>query len=161
METGTYEVHPVLVDALKVIRQIAIGHHHIVEEKKLRIDVMVRGKPLEETDSFHVDAEELLLYSMISNILRNALEASPRGERVTVALSGDDSTFIAIDNAGSIPERIRERFFEKYATAGKQGGTGLGAYSARLIARSLGGTIRCETSDETGTTITVTLPRVQ
>ena len=34
METGTYEVHPVLVDALKVIRQIAIGNTTTSSRKK-------------------------------------------------------------------------------------------------------------------------------
>jgi signal transduction histidine kinase len=52
----------------------------------------------------------------------------------------------------------RGRFFEKFATAEKTGGTGLGAYSAKLIAKTLGGTIGFETSEEAGTTIRVTLP---
>ena len=59
---------------------------------------------------------------------------------------------------GAIPESIRGRFFQKFATAGKPGGTGLGAYSAQLIARTLGGTVDFRSSEEAGTTITVSLP---
>ena len=51
-----------------------------------------------------------------------------------------------------------EHAFEKLATAEKQGGAGLGAYSAKLIAKTLGGTIGFETSEESGTTITVAMP---
>ena len=43
-------------------------------------------------------------------------------------------------------------------TAGQQGGTGLGVYSAKLIAGALGGAIGFETSEESGTTLTVSLP---
>ena len=47
---------------------------------------------------------------------------------------------------------------EKFATSGKERGTGLGAYSARLIATTLGGGIDYVSAEETGTTITVRLP---
>jgi signal transduction histidine kinase len=57
-----------------------------------------------------------------------------------------------------VPEEIRDRFFEKYTTAGKATGTGLGTYSARLIAETHGGSVHLETSEETGTTVSVHLP---
>ena len=63
----------------------------------------------------------------------------------------------AIANKGAVPESVRERFFEKYATAGKARGTGLGTYSARLIALSHGGDIAMAT-DDAGTVVTVRLP---
>jgi len=53
---------------------------------------------------------------------------------------------------------VREHFFDKYATAGKSGGTGLGTYSARLMAYTMGGDISFETSAEHGTTLTVRFP---
>jgi len=37
-------------------------------------------------------------------------------------------------------------------------GTGLGAYSARLMARTLGGDISLQSAKETGTCVTVSLP---
>ena len=42
--------------------------------------------------------------------------------------------------------------------AGKKSGTGLGAYSARLMAETQGGAITVTTSDEEGTAITIELP---
>ena len=58
-----------------------------------------------------------------------------------------------------MPVSIRETFWEKYATAGKQEGTGIGTYSARLLTEAQNGTISMETSDETGSTrIVVSLP---
>jgi len=65
---------------------------------------------------------------------------------------------VSIHNQGVVPEQVREDFFEKYATFGKRHGTGLGTYSARLIARTLGGDVTMDTSEAGGTTLTVTLP---
>ena len=66
---------------------------------------------------------------------------------------------ITLDNKGAVPAAIRDSFFEKFSTAGKQGGTGLGTYSARLLTEAQGGTIAMETSDETNQTrILMTLP---
>jgi two-component system, sensor histidine kinase and response regulator len=48
---------------------------------------------------------------------------------------------IDIVNKGQVPAEFMDRFFEKYATSGKDRGTGLGTYSARLIARAHGGDI--------------------
>jgi signal transduction histidine kinase len=66
---------------------------------------------------------------------------------------------ITLDNKGAVPVHIRENFFEKFATAGKQGGTGLGTYSAKLLVEAQHGTIAMQTSDEKNQTrITLTLP---
>jgi sensor histidine kinase regulating citrate/malate metabolism len=58
-----------------------------------------------------------------------------------------------------VPEEIRSCFFDKYVTRGKKTGTGLGTYSAALAARTQKGDISMETSEETGTVITVRLPK--
>jgi K+-sensing histidine kinase KdpD len=76
-----------------------------------------------------------------------------------VSLVGRDRVWVAIHNDGAVPRAIRDRFFEKYATCGKRGGTGLGAYSARLIVANLGGDIAMLTGDDQGTTLLLTLPR--
>jgi len=59
---------------------------------------------------------------------------------------------------GTVPESIRDHFFKKYVTAGKLKGTGLGTYSAKLIAEAHGGMINMQSSEDSGTTVTVQLP---
>jgi len=83
------------------------------------------------------------------------VEASPKKETITVAMNQGEGITISIHNQGTVPEEIRDNFFEKYATAGKYSGTGLGTYSARLIAETLGGEISLETLEENGTTIRI------
>jgi CheY-like chemotaxis protein len=95
---------------------------------------------------------------MFGNLLKNAIEASPEGGVVSVALeSGSEGAVAHIHNAGAVPAELRSRFFEKYATAGKSGGLGLGTYSARLMARVQEGELTMRTSEAEGTTITVRL----
>jgi two-component system sensor histidine kinase/response regulator len=158
MENGIYEMHPASVDVIAVARQIVLANTQAAAEKNVAIELSVNGIPAGAANALTVVAEELLLYSMLANLVRNAVEACPPGGSVSLSFSSEKACVIMIHNAGAIPEKIRSRFFGKFATAEKRGGTGLGAYSAKLIATTLGGTIGFETSEDTGTTITVTLP---
>jgi two-component system sensor histidine kinase/response regulator len=160
MEEGTYALNPVSVDVLQLAEQVVTSLSGMLQEKGLESVLRVCGKVAQEGDALLVQAESLLLYSLLANLLKNAAEASPQGGRISISLDKGEFAEIAIHNLGAIPKSIRGRFFEKYATADKQGGTGLGAYSAKLIVRTLGGTIAFETSEEKGTTITVRLLRV-
>jgi two-component system, sensor histidine kinase and response regulator len=53
---------------------------------------------------------------------------------------------------------MRDNFFDKYTTSGKSKGTGLGTYSAKLMARTQSGTIKLDSSKQDETTVVITLP---
>jgi PAS domain S-box-containing protein len=158
METGTYALDPRPVDLAGVLGSVVRD-----------LGPYIRGRQLEvvfETDGREglvgpmiVLGETLLYVSLFSNLLKNAVEASPHGGTVQVSLVGRDRVWAAIHNAGTVPEAVRDRFFEKYATSGKAGGTGLGAYSARLIVENLGGAIDFLSGAAEGTTLFLSLPR--
>jgi DNA-binding response OmpR family regulator len=104
--------------------------------------------------------EPLLCYSMFSNAFKNAAEASPEGGAIKVDVSpGYGNLHVVIDNEGEVPLTMRGRFFEKYATADKEDGSGLGTYSIRLMAEVQGGQASMETGDG-HTRLTITLPCV-
>jgi signal transduction histidine kinase len=104
--------------------------------------------------------ESLLCYSMFSNAFKNAAEATPPGGTVKVDVApGPGCLHVVIDNEGEVPLTMRGRFFDKYATAGKTGGLGLGTYSIRLMAAVQGGDAAMETGDG-HTRLTITLPCV-
>ena len=96
----------------------------------------------------------------LTNLVKNALEASPPGEKVFVDLEPGEDIRIRIWNKGAVPPSIRDRFFTKYATAGKKKGTGLGAYSAKQLLTVQGASVDMETTDEDGgsTTLTIVFP---
>lgn len=159
MEQGTYEFQAKPVDMTDLAGKLAMEAAGKLRARKLGLEISVDGSRPEDAPPFMVLGEELPLWSMLGNLLDNAIGASPREGVVRLALERDGGAArILVSNKGAVPEDIRPRFFEKYATSGKEGGTGLGTYSASLIARTMGGSIGLDVSDPEGTTVTVTLP---
>ncbi|GFK92905.1 Alkaline phosphatase synthesis sensor protein PhoR [Fundidesulfovibrio magnetotacticus] len=112
-------------------------------------------------EALYVLGDGFLLHVVLVNLLRNALEARGREEKVTVAVSAGAQARLDISNPGEVPGDIRERFFGKFVTSGKKGGTGLGAYSARIMARAMGGDVELDCSRPGRTTVTVLLDRAE
>lgn len=156
MEQGTYSLQAQEVDLLKVLRKVLSDQESIWMSKEMTVVMTLDGQPAASDDVMHIHGEELLCYSMLSNLIRNALDASPEGQPLTLALESGVGS-LSIHNMGAVPEDIRDNFFDKYATSGKSRGTGLGTYSAKLIAEVHGGTISYETDDVEGTTVTISL----
>ena len=155
IERGTCEVKPENVDLVKILDEIKSETKIRLKVKRLTIETLIDGAPAGEADQFILPGEKLLFYSMLSNLFKNAVEASPKKERIIIEMTQQENNSVGIHNSGAVPGEIRKTFFEKYATAGKSGGTGLGTYSARLIAENLGGKISLDTSIEAGTTIRI------
>jgi len=159
MEQGIYKLQAKAVDLLDVLRRVGNELESLGRSRKVDLAVLLDGSEPKAGDSFMILGEDLLCHSMLGNLMRNALEAAPPDSTVTVRLERGDPARVAVHNMGAVPPEVRERFFEKYATAGKERGTGLGTYSARLTAETLGGGIGFESSEEAGTTVTVELPK--
>jgi len=158
MERGTYELQAAEVDMAVITRRIFREHGVTAESMDVPLRIVVDGNEADADTVFTVNGEELLLYSMLANLVKNSLEATPENSPVTVSLTGGAEVEVAIHNMGVIPMAIRDSFFEKFATSGKKMGSGLGTYSAKLIAETHGGHIAFETGEESGTTVIVTLP---
>jgi|GEM_PF-1185007 len=110
----------------------------------------------------NLEIDSRVIKFMLINLIKNACEACEKAKGKTISLliyTSESELKIVIKNPGAIPREIREKFMTEGATFGKRDGTGLGAFSAKLIAEANGGKISFETSDEENTTaITVTLP---
>jgi two-component system, sensor histidine kinase and response regulator len=162
MERGTYHFMPVPVDVMVVLENILECFENEIKSRKVLVDVFFNNKPFESGEAVWVQGEDLLLYSMLENLIRNALDASLTGQKVTINVMrnvSDKNTYqISIHNETSIPAEIQDHFFEKYATFGKIKGTGLGTYSAKLAADTMGGILKMKTSQEEGTSLTIDLP---
>ncbi|HCY85290.1 MAG TPA: hybrid sensor histidine kinase/response regulator [Desulfobacteraceae bacterium] len=159
MEQGMYQVRPVEVNIINTIRSIEKELRSLVYVKKSRLSILMNDTDLSDTDSFNIRGEPLLVYAMLSNLIKNAFEAVKEKEWVSVYLSIEGNVgVIRIHNPGTVHKSVRDKFFEKYATAGKKRGTGLGTYSAKLIARVLGGDIGMSSSGEEGTSVYIRLP---
>jgi signal transduction histidine kinase len=98
---------------------------------------------------------------LFANLITNALEAAPRQSAVTVSVTeAGAAACVTVHNLGVIPEAIRPQFLKiRHVRQGSR--HGLGAYTARKIARLHGGDIDWSSGENSGTRLTVRLPRYQ
>jgi len=161
MENGNYDYTPSAVNVVDVVNTITKHVREKVSYKKLDLRVTINGCKPEPFQTFTLAAEDRLLYSLLSNLMLNAIEASPVNEVISVELVGNGFSSIIIRNKGVVPKEIRDYFFDKYKTFGKTSGTGLGTYSAMILAKTMGFTILMCTSDEDNDTcVTVTTKEI-
>jgi CheY-like chemotaxis protein len=160
MERGMYQLQPAKIDIPSLIRRILLENRVLADLKEISANILINGYPPEENTSVFVRGEELLCYSMLMNLIKNALEASPKEEQITIRIDQNAESgeiIISIRNKGEVPAEIRDTFFDKYVTSGKPSGTGLGTYSAWLMAEVQDGRIRLDNSVENETTLIVRL----
>jgi PAS domain S-box-containing protein len=157
METGTYKLSAVPVNILPVLASVLADLEDLALSRRARVRIANDGPGGPEAP-FYLLGEELLFFSLFANLIKNALEASPKGGEVLVRLVPGSPARVAIGNQGLVPDDMRGRFFDKYASSGKEGGTGLGTYSAKLIATNLGGEIGFTSAPEAGTEVFLRLP---
>jgi PAS domain S-box-containing protein len=159
METGHYEYMAQFIDVLPILRRLIRFTESRLSDKRLEVAIRLDGTVCPEGAELWVCADDRLLFSLLSNLFLNAIEASPDGETIRIELRRAETVVLALSNRGTVPETIRAHFFEKYRTQGKRGGTGLGTYSAKLMADTMGLELDMETSDDRDSTcLRLTLP---
>ena len=99
---------------------------------------------------------------VLMNLIANALRYSPEGGQVWIRLEreGDLAAVIVADQGKGIAAADQERIFEKFERIDptEPGGTGLGLYLARRLARAMGGDISVDSAPGQGARFTFTLP---
>jgi signal transduction histidine kinase len=101
---------------------------------------------------------------VVDNLIRNAIDHSPKGGRVTLAL-GPNARITVDDNGPGIPPDQRTRIFEPFARGVHRNtdraagtGTGLGLAICKRIVDGHRGTIRVEDRPGGGSRFVVELP---
>ncbi len=160
METGSYKLDPSIVNLILVLKKASLDKHYfLTADVKHSTKILLNGTEISDDDSIDITAEEHLCYNMFCNLIANAKEASTEDEEITICITTNETIDVTIHNKAPVPEKIRDHFFEKYCTEGKRKGTGLGTYSAKLIAETLGATISMHTSEKEGTSVTVSFSK--
>jgi len=159
MEENTYVFEPSPCNLTVIFQKLSNDLDMQIRQKNILLQLFIDDHPMTSDKKFWISGEFRLLQNLFANLLKNAIEASPQNESVRVYLNHQDKmSLIRINNKGVVPEVLRDRFFDRYATHGKKTGTGLGTYSAKLITKTHQGKIWFETNDISGTTLFVALP---
>lgn len=96
------------------------------------------------------------------NLLRNAVQAMPKGGKIKVELNrtADQQVILTISDTGiGISPETKEKIFTPFFTT-KEGGTGLGLFTVKKTVEAHGGRIRLDSQAGSGTTVTVALPTI-
>jgi two-component system sensor histidine kinase SenX3 len=135
---------------------------------RCRMKASARGIELVATGAhgLAVLGDEDLLVTALRNLLENAVAYSPDKTRVQVStkLAGEESVEVSVADQGiGIPERDRERIFERFyrvdpARSRATGGTGLGLAIVKHVTAAHGGKVTVESTEGAGSTFTLTLP---
>lgn len=143
------EVHPVLEDALKLVRNEL--------RNRTRLEKELHPVPM-------VEADEARLGQVFLNLLLNAAQSMSEEDvsrnvlRVCTRTGVRGEAIIEIHDSGpAIPPDVLARIFEPFFST-HASSMGLGLSVSHAIVTGLGGTLRAESTEGRGTTITVILP---
>jgi signal transduction histidine kinase len=142
-------------DARVVVEEVASVLSHEAERRGVKFQASVSD------ESAKVAASAEALNDVVSNLVVNALEATPRGGQVIVTADCRNGACVlgVEDDGPGIPETLREKILKPFFTTKPQG-TGLGlAIVARRVAE-FGGKVDWESPvrEGHGTRFKVTLP---
>lgn len=101
------------------------------------------------------------LFEVLVNLLKNAVEALPRGGHIGIQTQvQDDRVVLRVrDNGMGIPKNLIRKVFEPFFTTKGSQGTGMGLASSFGIVRAHGGEMYAQSQEGKGTVLTVKLVR--
>ena len=152
-EKGELCVKQIKLDSLDVLKDISIIYRTHFEAKGKFIKIENNAI----NTVFYTD--KVLLKRILGNIVKNALEASDRGETVTLSTDHDkNNVFFYIHNNYFIPQDIQLQLFHRsFSTKCK--GRGMGTYSMKLLGEKyLNGKISFNSTLDRGTVFTAAFP---
>lgn len=147
------------VDLAEAARQAAGILGVRARERQIQLAVPPAGEHATASAEFGRVLQILL------NLIGNAIRYAPENTVVTisvVATDGHRGVVVADQGAGLSPEQ-QARVFDKFERLGRSGdgGTGLGLYISRRLARAMGGDLSVESALGEGARFVLTLPGAQ
>ena len=108
----------------------------------------------------HVMADKLEISRVLTNLVNNAIKHTKKGTQITISANkaGDYACISIADNGSGIPESEKNNIFQRYPTAKRKVGTGLGLYLSKQIVEAHKGKIWFKSEEGVGTTFFFTLP---
>lgn len=144
------------VDLAELARRAAGLLAMKAQDRGMRIDAP------DEDETAPATAEFRRVLQILLNLVGNAVRYSPEGSNVWLRVETIDgrARVTVADQGAGIALEDQERLFEKFERLGRTdaGGTGLGLYISRRLARAMGGDIQLDSAPGQGARFTLDLP---
>jgi signal transduction histidine kinase len=158
IESGSYRSELVELDLAQLIEQAVSTIGPAADKASVGLHADVRGPLPLRGDGVQLDR-------VLANLLSNAVKFTPPEGTVTIRAERDnDKTVLAVADTGmGIPADEQQALFVRFfraTNAIRQAvpGAGLGLAIVRKIVENHGGTIGVDSTENVGTTVTVSLP---
>jgi two-component system, sporulation sensor kinase E len=147
MKFSRDDLHKILYDVISLLNTEASLHNIQIDFTSSQVD-------------FWIECEPNQLKQLFINIIKNAIEASEKGGRVTIHLDKKENKKVSItirDQGCGISKERLERIGEPFYSS-KDKGTGLGLTVSFKIVQAHNGTIIFDSEQSEGTTVRIELP---
>lgn len=137
---------------------------HLLDELYHQSLCLLPGKNIQLTKDIRYDGNLSIdlhrFLRVLSNLVKNALEAMPNGGILNLAIEQiDQQLVIRISDTGiGMPADILSKLFEPFVTHGKSHGTGLGTAIAKSVIAAHHGMISASSVQGSGTTVEIRMP---
>lgn len=151
------ELIPRVFDLNERLRELEMMLRRVVSEH-----VHIRTE-LDEREPALICADPVQIDQVVTNLVINARDALVDGGRVRISTEvGPANVWLLVDDDGQgMSEETRRRAFEPFYTTKSAGmGTGLGLSTVYGVIKQSGGRVSIDSVLDSGTTVTVSLPRV-
>jgi len=153
-EDFSVEIEP--IDLADIARRAA----GLLAVRASEADVRIEKPPADE--AMPVTGEFRRVLQIMVNLIGNAVRYSPPGAWVWVRIEREGALgcVIVADQGKGIAVEDQTKIFEKFGRVdpGEPGGSGLGLYIARRLARAMGGDILVDSAPDEGARFVLTLP---
>jgi signal transduction histidine kinase len=140
------------------IAEIIAGFQALSATKEIQLSADLQENILVKIDRSHLE-------QLMSNLILNAIDHTPPGGKISVALqrTGNNALLKITDTGIGMTLDIQERMFDRFFRASKnrgrkKGGTGLGLAIVQSIVQSYGGSIEVRSQLDHGSTFLIQLP---
>lgn len=157
VESEDFNTAPDRIDLADVARRAAGILAVRAQERGIAIDAPRQGEHLPAIAEFRRVLQVLL------NLVGNAIRYSPDNSQVWIRLedAGGRARLIVADQGPGLSDEQQARVFEKFERLGRSnedGGSGLGLYISRRLARAMGGDLTVESAAGQGARFILEVP---
>jgi two-component system OmpR family sensor kinase len=153
LETRKFSLNAEEVDLLTVCDQAAGAQREQARARRIDLQVNAAAKPVVLGDGDRI-------LQIVTNLVTNALTATPIGGQVTVDVRAGAGVgqVVVSDTGPGIPEQDRVAILRPFVTSSVRHGIGLGLPVASELAQAMGGTIVVGERSGGGAAFTLSLP---